>query len=319
MSRPKIRSDSRTGLAELRRRIAVMEGRLPSERQLGPAPASSARKQGPAPTSTPLPEPERLGLGLDELDRLFAAGGLSQGALHELVSAESRNAGAVSGLVCALLARIMAIRPGMVLWVLDPLAAREAGQFHGPGLVRFGIDPARLVTVLPRKTEELLWAMEEGARCAALAAVVGEVQGVHKALDLTATRRLLLRAQGSGVPTLLVRHGASMEPTAALSRWHAEPRPSHEPDLPGGGPHEGVGPPVWHVDLNRNRDGRPGRLDLEWSHAARDFSAPAHSLPVVCGSSLRPDSAPVDGAGLENRENGENGSRLVAFPTGARG
>ena len=173
---PENRRESRPDFAELRRRIAALEGGLPFNGQLGPAPAFSAVKQGP--------EPVRLSFGLEGLDALFAAGGLACGSLHEVVSAESRNAGALSGVALALLAKVMAARSGAVLWVLDPLAGREAGLLHGPGLLRFGVDPARLIAVRPRRTEELLWAMEEGARASVLAAVVGEVQGAQKTLVL---------------------------------------------------------------------------------------------------------------------------------------
>ncbi|WP_417680918.1 ImuA family protein [Roseibium sp.] len=302
-SPPAIRPESRTDLAELRRRIAALEGGLPFNGQLGPAPAFSAGKQGPGPI--------RLSFGLEALDGLFAAGGLACGSLHDVVSGESRDAGALSGFALALLARVMSARSGAVLWVQDPLAGREAGLLHGPGLLRFGVDPARLIAVRPRRTEELLWAMEEGTRSSVLAAVVGEVQGAQKALDLTATRRLLLRAQASGVPVFLVRHGAAFEPTAALTRWCVSPERSRAPALLRSGPHEAVGEAVWNVELTRNRDGRSGRLDLEWRHAERRFAAPARSVALVSGAGLRPDSAPDDGTVLAGAE--PTGQR-VEFP-----
>ena len=300
---PENRRESRPDFAELRRRIAALEGGLPFNGQLGPAPAFSAVKQGP--------EPVRLSFGLEGLDALFAAGGLACGSLHEVVSAESRNAGALSGVALALLAKVMAARSGAVLWVLDPLAGREAGLLHGPGLLRFGVDPARLIAVRPRRTEELLWAMEEGARASVLAAVVGEVQGAQKTLDLTATRRLLLRAQTSGVPVFLVRHGAAFEPTAALTRWCVTPGHSQAPALLRSGPHEAIGEAAWTVELTRNRDGRSGRLDLEWRHAERRFAAPARSVALVSGTGLRPDSAPGDGTVVAGAE---STGRRIDFP-----
>jgi len=302
-NRRKNRPENRSDLAELRRRIAALEGGLPFKGQLGPAPAFSAEKQGP--------EPVRLPLGFEALDGLFAGGGLACGTLHEVVSVQSRDAGALSGLALALLARAMTVRSGAVLWVLDPLAGREAGLLHGPGLMRFGVDPARLIAVRPRRTEELLWAMEEGARAPALAAVVGEVQGAQKALDLTATRRLQLRAQASGVPVFLVRHGAAFEPTAALTRWCVMPGHSQAPALLRAGPHEAIGQPVWNVELTRNRDGRSGRLDLEWRHAERRFAAPARSVALVSRTGVRPDSAPDDGTVVAGEE--RTGGR-IGFP-----
>jgi protein ImuA len=51
--------------------------------------------------------------------------------------------------------------------------------------------------------------MEEGLKCAALSAVVGEIWGNPKALDFTATRRLAVAAERGGVPALLLLFGAA--------------------------------------------------------------------------------------------------------------
>ncbi|MTH98085.1 ImuA family protein [Roseibium sp. RKSG952] len=276
-------------IAELRRRIAGLEGRLPFETQLGPALAPAASGQGP--DTSPKAPAKKTEPGLGVLENLMRGAVFSKPALHEVVSAQSRNSGALTGFAMGVIARLMKNRSGSVLWCLDPQVGREAGQPYGPGLMRFGIDPSRLILVRPRRAEELLWAMEEGARCPALAAVVGEVQGALKLLDLTATRRLMLRAQAGGVPVFLVRHGVVGEPTAAATRWCVAPHVSAVPPLSPQGPHDGLGQPVWVVDLNRNRTGREGRLTVEWTYAAREFAAPARSLPLVPGAGLRPDSA----------------------------
>ncbi|GAA0785899.1 inducible mutagenesis protein A [Roseibium denhamense] len=294
-----------TSVAELRRRIADLEGRLPSETQFAPAPAPAANPQGPDIFQSPRPgdanqtaqmdNTARSPLGLAELDDLFASGqGLKHGALHEVVSAESRQAGALSGFAFALLARLLKDRTGPVVIVQDPRALREAGQLHGPGLLAYGIDPARLVIVRPRRMEDLLWSLEEAAGCPALAAALGEVQGPHRLLDLTATRRLALRAERSQAPVFLLRHGAEREPTAALTRWQVSPNVSAPPDLIKYGPHQGLGVSAWRIELTRNRDGRSGHETVEWRHAERKLAAPAHSLDLVRGSARRPDSAPVE-------------------------
>lgn len=297
-------TQDRTRLAKLRRKIAEMEGRLSSETQLVPAPASASKLQGPAGLSERHAKAgghkrqehlSRIPLDLPGAEALMPESGLLAGALHEIVAERGRDSGALSGFSLALLARVMAHRPGAVLWVSDPLSLREAGLPHGPGLARFGIDPARLITVMPRRLEDLLWAMEEGARCSALAAVVGEVQGSSKAVSLTATRRLALRAQDNCVPVLLIRHGVADEPTAAMTRWCVGPLTSQPPGVSWQGPHDLIGPALWRVDLNRNRDGRPGHLDLEWTHAACSFAAPARSVALVSGTGLRPDQPAREG------------------------
>ncbi|MEP3431390.1 MAG: inducible mutagenesis protein A [Roseibium sp.] len=300
------RTEHSTSLAELRRRIAGLEGRLPFETQFAPAPVTAANPQGPetfsgkqAPNPSRTNHPARNGQGsdrcsfqLEALDTLFQAdGGLKLGALHEIVSAQSRHSGALSGFVFALLARLLETRTGSVLIVQDPRAAQEAGQLHGPGLAAFGIDPARLIIVRPRRMEELLWCLEEGASCTVLAAVLGEVQGSQRLVDLTATRRIGLRAERSQMPVFILRHAAECEPTAATTRWQITPAVSRPPDLLKDGPHPGLGAPVWRIELTRNRDGRPGHLTVEWNHETRKFAAPAHSLALDRGSALRPDPA----------------------------
>ncbi|MTI43258.1 protein ImuA [Roseibium hamelinense] len=274
-------------ITELRRRIAGLEGRLPLDTQLGPAPASAASWQGPGNSQggtssfTPVP-------GLEQLDPLFRTSAFLEGGLHEVVTPQSRDAGALSGVAISVIASLLKARDGLVLWVMDQGVLREAGMPYPPGLLRFGMDPARVVCVTARRTEDLLWAMEEGAQCSALAAVVGEVRGASKALDLTATRRLMLRARIGGTPVFLLRHGTEFEPTAAMTRWKAAPHASAPPLLSGQRPHDGLGRAAWTVNLTRNRDGREGHLIVEWSHAARKLAAPAYSLPMVSGTGLRP-------------------------------
>ena len=313
---------SRSALDELRRRIAGLEGRLPSDAQLMPVspPAARAGKPARVDRAGKLAQAKfdtgqdkvgvsaRVRLGVPEVDGLMACGaGLALGALHEIGADESRDSGALSGLGLAFVATATRSRPGHLLWVCDPLVRREAGLPHAPGLWQFGLDPARVILVLARRPEEALWAMEEGARCPALAAVVGEFHGFVRALDLTASRRLSLRAQESGVPVFLLRHGAAAEPGAALTRWRTAPAASGPVALaPGGnetgmGRHPFIGLPRWRAALDRNREGSSARLTLEWSHAASRLAAPAASDALVSATAAGPDPA-------------ASGGELVAFP-----
>ena len=83
------------------------------------------------------------------------------------------------------------------------MAILEAGRVYPPGLADF----ADIIHVEARDARAALWAMEEGLRCAALGAVIGEMWGDPRALDFTATRRLAVAAEKSGVAAWLVRLG----------------------------------------------------------------------------------------------------------------
>ncbi|KZK96255.1 hypothetical protein PsAD46_00107 [Pseudovibrio sp. Ad46] len=294
-------------IAELRHRLAVLEGRLPSTVQLAPVPASAQTEQGPAPLGEVLNAhaiqndvtAQRILLGIPKLDGLFGRKGLQCASLHEFYASEMRLSGALSGFLCALLSLMSRQRDGAVLWVIDRAVQRETGIPHAPGLAQFGVDPARIVFVRPRKTEEVLWAMEEGAQCSTLCAVVGEVAGSFRSFDLTVTRRLVLRAEQTGVPVFWVRHGAQADPSAALSRWHIAPIASRfsgavraRKVMPS---RAFVGNPGWRVTLEKNRDGQLGFCDLEWNHAKRCFNeASTYSMPVVRRISNRPNLSERD-------------------------
>jgi protein ImuA len=216
-------------------------------------------------------------------------GGLSLGALHEIRSAEIRAAGAAHGFVAGLIALLARFDPRPVLWVSEAGTAHEAGVPYGPGLARFGLDPGRLLIIGVKKPGEALWVFEEGLRCVGLAAVVVEVRGNPAILDLTASRRLALRARDSGVTGLLLRPGGAAEPSAALTRFEVAPRPARDAEFS-----FGIGEPAWRLQLERNRLGPTGTFDLEWNHAERVFtSARAAALPVAppAISADRPDRA----------------------------
>jgi protein ImuA len=187
------------------------------------------------------------------LDRALPGGGLACGALHEVGSAgiaEEEGAEAAAFLA-GILARLDPPRP--VLWC----SAR--GDLYAPGLAAHGLPADRLILARARNAAELLRTMEEGLRCPALAAVVGEVP----ALSLAASRRLQLAAENSGVTAFVLcrRTVASTEalrPLAALTRWRIAALPSR-PDA--GEP--GLGRPLWSVELLRCRGGVPAQWVVE--------------------------------------------------------
>ena len=147
-----------------------------------------------------------------------------------------------------LLAQVTRGRP--LLWVQERMAMLEAGRIYPPGL---GI--AELIHVDARDARAALWAMEEGLRCTALGAVVGEIWGDPKALDFTATRRLAVAAERNGVAAFLIRLGGHANLSGARMRWRVASAPSEahalDPKAPGAA--------AWEAELFRARGLAPGR------------------------------------------------------------
>ena len=186
----------------------------------------------------------------------------AQPTLGELFAASPRDGGATG----FLLAQLDRERP--LLWVQERMAILEAGRIYPPGLG--GRIAAGLIHVEARDARAALWAMEEGLRCSALGGVIGELWGDPKALDFTATRRLAVAAERSGVPVWLVRFGGMANLSGARMRWRVASAPSlaHEfdPRAPGAA--------AWDAELFRARGAVPGRWPRCWSaggDGAADF------------------------------------------------
>jgi protein ImuA len=210
-------------------------------------------------------------------------------------SAESRDTAALTGFATAILARLAAHDTRPLLWIVEKAASSETGLPYGNGLHAFGLDPNRLVIVRVARPRDVLWAVEEGLRCAGLVAVVAELAGNPRSLDLVASRRLALRAAESGVTGILLRASAKGEPGAASTRWLVAPLPSTvDPEYP-----EGIGRPAWRLTLERNRSGATGAFDVEWNHEQHSFALagalPADPRPLPSVPRDRPPSSPDAG------------------------
>ena len=141
-----------------------------------------------------------------------------------------------------------------LLWVQERMAILESGRIYPPGLPSRGLIP-HLIHVEARDARAALWAMEEGLRCAALGAVIGELWGDPASLDFTATRRLAVAAERSRVACWLVRLGGTANLSGARMRWRVASTPSRPNSLDARGP----GAPAWDAELFRARGCRPGR------------------------------------------------------------
>lgn len=239
-------------------------------------------------------------LGSADAD-LALGGGLARGGVHEVRPAEPGDAAAAAGFALACAARFAFHRAASSrpwLWVRQDLAGRETGEPYGPGLAAFGLDPARLTLVAAADARDALRAAEEALRCAALGVVLIEPWGDPKALDLTATRRLVLAAEASGVPALLLRAGAHGGPGGAATRWSVAAAPSDA--LPSRGNFPGIGRPRFAAVLERSRQpggtGRGGRWIMEWNPDERLLAEPPPALARAAASADRP-AAPPGAAG----------------------
>ena len=208
----------------------------------------------------PPPAGERSGLSV--LPRPSGA------TLSELFAASPRDGGA-TGLLLALLDRD---RP--LLWVQERMAILEAGRIYPPGL-----ELPALIHVEARDARAALWAMEEGLRCSALGGVIGELWGDPRALDFTATRRLAVAAERSGVPAWLVRLGGSANLSGARRRWRVASAPSQahrfDPRAPGAA--------AWDAELFRARGAVPGRWEVALDPATDGQEADPVDLAAATG------------------------------------
>jgi len=192
--------------------------------------------------------------------------------LSELFAAHPRDGGWAG----FLLAQVAADKP--MLWVQERMAILESGRLHPPGL-----PSQNLIHVEARDARDALWAMEEGLRCAALSCVIGELWGDPRALDFTATRRLAVASERSGVPCWLVRLGGSANLSGARMRWRIASAPSLANPLDP----KASGIPAWDAELFRARGLPPGRWTIAHDRTEDRFHLVAGAGDRVLGEERR--------------------------------
>ena len=94
-----------------------------------------------------------------------------------------------------------------LVWVRQDFSELESGALSMSGLCELGLDPRLLVTVRATDTDAALRTAADALACDALGAVVLEVWGQARQLDLVASRKLTLAAQASGVTALAAAGG----------------------------------------------------------------------------------------------------------------
>ena len=179
-------------------------------------------------------------------------GGLRPGTLHEIF-AQGWSAGGF-----AVLLALLAARGKTLFWVRPDYEAMEYGAISPHGLAELGGDPRQLILVRTKNAADALCAAGDILACAHVGAVLLEVEGMPKCLDLVASRRLAFAAAESGATILALRNGAETEPSAALTRWQVASAPSQRED-------DDWGNPVFAAALIRHRLGGLGNFLMKWN------------------------------------------------------
>ena len=245
--------------------------------------------------------PNKAALGHAGADATLQ-GGLAMAAVHEVFS-EGHQSAAATGFIAGLAGRLTRRRP--LVWVRQDFSELESGALSMSGLCELGLDPRLLVTVRAADADAALRTAADALACDALGAVVLEVWGEARQLDLVASRKLNLAAQASGVTALLLRVAATPQPSTAETRWivRAAHSPPASPSMPAA-LGIGWGAPVFDAQLVRNRHGPVGRWIMEWKCDECLFSEPArepakepatYPQPVAAAPAHRSHQAQVYG------------------------
>lgn len=225
----------------------------------------------------------RIPLGIADADASLH-GGLLKGGLHEVFAATGHEATA-TGFAVGLAARVAKGKP--ILWIRQDFSGIEFGEIAATGLLELGIDPSKFLILRVAHAEDALRAASDALTCTALGAVVMEVVGEHKVLDLKASRRLTLGAAETNVTVLMLRFNAVPDASSAETRWTIRAARSNPQD-------ENWGMPRFEADLVRNRHGRTGHWVMEWCCDEAIFCQPADRGAVVSAPLHRPAAAAME-------------------------
>ncbi|VIO70984.1 ImuA family protein [Bradyrhizobium ivorense] len=246
---------------------------------------SIARIEAPMDAGLDAGLPNRIALGHASADAMLR-GGLAPATLHE-VFADGHQAGAATGFITGLAGRLSPRKP--LVWVRQDFSDVENGALSMSGVCELGLDPRLLVTVRAADVDAALRTAADALACDALGAVVIEIWGNVRQLDLVASRKLTLAAQASGVSALLLRIAATPIPSTAETRWIV--RAAHSPP---GSSASAWGAPRFDAELVRNRHGPVGRWIMEWKCDECQFSEPpAYPQPLAATPAHRSHQAPA--------------------------
>jgi protein ImuA len=212
-----------------------------------------------------------IALGAADADRALG-GGLMPGALHEVYAGDW----AAGGFAACLAVRLADKKP--LFWVRPDYEALEYGALHAQGLAELGGQPDNLFLVRTANAADALAAASDILACPNVGALLLEISGHPKALDLVASRRLNFIAAETGTSCILLREGAEAFPSAAQTRWHVSSASSEGDDW---------GLPTFTADLSRNRLGPTGCWRLTWNPEDGLFREPAREQHAPYDSSQK--------------------------------
>lgn len=155
-----------------------------------------------------------VALGPEVIDSALG-GGLARAQLHEVFAIDPADGASAAGF-CAMLAVRLG---GTVLWLRAGDAERAGGALHAHGFAHIGLDPNSIIHAVADDPAAVLRAGLDVVRCPEVGVAVIELWRTPAMLDLTATRRLAVAAEASGVTPLLLRVAAEPMPSAARTRW----------------------------------------------------------------------------------------------------
>lgn len=186
----------------------------------------------------------------DPIQLAFPGAVFPSGVTHEFVSSSVENFSATGAFITTIISSLLNTQ-GAIVWI------GGEQKLLPSALEPFGVLPDRFLFARVAKEKDLLWVTEEALKCAAVGAVVSEVN----VMSFTASRRLQLVVEESRTTGFIIRPDRlKLTPTACVSRWRVSQLPSDSIDnLPG------IGFPTWKVELLRVRNGQPGVWNVQWA------------------------------------------------------
>ena len=184
------------------------------------------------------------------------------GAIHEFISLAQEESAAAFGFIAGVVASLMKFG-APAIWV------SSLASIFPPSLHLFGIDPAKVIFIHPKKSKDVLWTLEEALKCASISSVIGEIGDI----SLIESRRLQLAVEESKVTGFLLRRHPKNLTTSFVTRWRIKPLHSQgEHGMPG------LGFPKWSVELMKVKNGKPGAWQMVWRNGRFNLVLPGRLI-----------------------------------------